>query len=163
MSAYRINKAVNLTLVMELDVQIGPPEKVGHCVDGYRINYPIMGGYFSGQGIGGIVLPSGTDHYRLRPDGVGELDARYSLLTDRGEIINVHNMGLLFMTEGGKSMEKVNIWPLPEEHYHCTCSPRFYAPDGELSWLNQEVFIALVNYPVANRVSIRCFSLRSEY
>ncbi|MDP9524571.1 DUF3237 domain-containing protein, partial [Pseudomonas putida] len=84
-----------LEWVMTLHVSIAAHEDLGQCSEGWRSNYPITGGTFEGPGVRGQVLPGGNDQFLLRGDGVGELDARYSLLTDKGERINIHNTGRL--------------------------------------------------------------------
>ncbi len=71
---------------------------LGDSVDGLRCNYPIVGGDFEGVGIRGQVLAGGEDLFVLRPDGLGQLDARYSLRTDQGELINLRNRGSWNMT-----------------------------------------------------------------
>ena len=42
----------------------------------------------------GTVLPGGADWQLIRHDGVAELDARYTLQTDDGAAIHVHNRAL---------------------------------------------------------------------
>ena len=148
-----------LTWVMTLRVRIGPGEELGRCVEGARTNYPILGGDFEGPGLVGWVLPGGADQYLLRPDGVGELDARYSLLSDRGERINIHNLGLLVLDEEGKRLEAEGQWPLAEERYRCSCSPRFQVAEGRLGWLREECFIGRVTYPSTEQVQIAVYRL----
>ncbi|WP_437882416.1 DUF3237 domain-containing protein [Pseudomonas sp. LRF_L74] len=105
----------------------------------------------------GCVLAGGADFFLLRPDGVGELDASYSLLTDRGERINIRNRGVLVMSEEGNQLEAQGIWPIAEEHYRCTCSPCFQVPAGRLDWMVPTTFIGLVQYPAADEVVVRCY------
>lgn len=156
-------QTAQLELVMSLDVIIGQAEVMGQCSDGYRVNYPIIGGTFECRGVSGRILPGGADNYRLRPDGIGELDARYSLMSEGGDLLNVHNIGLLSLTEQGKAMEGRDIWPLPEREYHCTCTPRFQVAEGALSWLGQQTFIGRVHYPSTERVLIHCFALSTGH
>lgn len=148
-----------LEWVMTLDVAIGEPRGLGEAIDGHRANYPIIGGHFVGLGVQGEVLPGGADFYCLRPDGVGDLDARYSLRTDRGELINLHNRGLLVLGEEGRRRESEGAWPLPEHLYRCSCSPRFQVARGELGWLTEAAFIGRVTYPDPHRVLIRIYRL----
>lgn len=151
--------APTLEWVMTLDVAIGEPQTLGEAIDGRRANYPILGGHFVGPGLQGDVLPGGADFYCLRPDGVGDLDATYSLRTDRGELINVHNRGFLVLSEEGRRREDEGTWPLPEHLYRCTCSPRFQVARGALGWLTEAAFIGRVTYPGEDRVVIRIYRL----
>lgn len=149
--------APNLQRVLTLRVAIGPGVMLGDSVDGVRCNYPIVGGTFEGVGVSGQVLAGGEDLFLLRPDGVGQLDARYSLRTDQGELINLRNRGLLNMTEYGRQLEREGQWPIPEAEYRCTCTPVFQVPKGRLDWLSRASFIGLVQYPSADQVVIRCY------
>lgn len=96
----------------------------------------------------------------LLVDEHGELVARYSLLSDRGERINIHNRGLLLLDEEGRRLEAEGIWPVAAEHYRCTCSPQFQVAEGRLAWLREEVFIGRVTYPSEEVVRIECYRLR---
>jgi hypothetical protein len=145
--------------VMSITALIAEPEVLGRCVDGYRVNYPIIGGHFSGPHLRGEVLPGGADCFLLRQDGVGDLDARYQLRTEEGVLINIHNIGWLTMTERGRELDAQGIWPIPESEYNCTCTPRFQVAEGPLGWLTQHAFIGLVHYPSASEVLIHCYSL----
>ncbi|WLI09035.1 DUF3237 domain-containing protein [Pseudomonas sp. FP597] len=149
--------APNLQRVLTLRVAIGPGVMLGDSVDGVRCNYPIVGGTFEGVGVSGQVLAGGEDLFLLRPDGVGQLDARYSLRTDQGELINLRNRGLLNMTEYGRQLEREGQWPIPEAEYRCTCTPVFQVPKGRLDWLSRASFIGLVQYPSADQVVIWCY------
>lgn len=148
-----------LEWVLTLDVAIGEGQNLGACAAGQRANYPIVGGHFVGHGLRGEVLPGGADFFVQRLDGVGEMDASYSLRTDQGELINIRNRGFLKVTEEGQRLEATGLWPLPETLYHCTCTPVFQAPTGRLHWLTESAFIGQVSYPDAQRVVIRVYRL----
>lgn len=148
-----------LVWIMTLRVRIAPGEGLGQCVEGQRVNYPILGGQFEGPDLRGEVLPGGADQFLLRPDGVGELDARYSLLTDRCERINIHNLGLLVLDAEGQRQDAEGVWPLAPERYRCTCTPRFQVAEGRLNGLREDMFIGKVVYPSADLVQIDCYRL----
>ncbi|WP_339468862.1 MULTISPECIES: DUF3237 domain-containing protein [unclassified Pseudomonas] len=153
----RMDIAPNLQRVLTLRVAIGPGVMLGDSVEGLRCNYPILGGDFDGVGISGQVLAGGEDCFLLRQDGIGQLDARYSVRTDEGEVINIRNRGVLSMTEYGRQLERDGQWPIPETEYRCTCTPVFQVPRGRLDWLTRSSFIGLVHYPCADQVMIRCY------
>jgi len=54
----------------------------------------IVGGTCSGDGFAGVVLPGGADWQIIRSDGVAMLDARYTLRTDDGALVQVTSQGL---------------------------------------------------------------------
>jgi hypothetical protein len=83
-----------LELIFAADVSVGPPLDCGDVGKGARRIVPITGGEFFGADIRGKVLPGGADWQILRSDGVSELEARYTLQTDDGALINVRNLAL---------------------------------------------------------------------
>ena len=149
----------SLEWVMSIHVAIATQDRLGVCTDGERSNYRILGGHFQGLEVCGEVLAGGADFYLQRSDGVGELDARYSLLSDRGELINIHNSGLIVLSDSGRELQAQGIWPLPEHHYRCSCSPRFQVASGRLDWLTRSVMIGKVSYPAADQVAIHCYRI----
>ena len=81
-------------MIFAASVSVGPPLDCGDVGKGMRRIVPITGGEFSGPDIRGKVLPGGADWQILRGDGVSELEARYTLQTDDGALINVRNLAL---------------------------------------------------------------------
>lgn len=75
-------------------VMVDPPLEFGDVGKGGRRVVPITGGEFSGPQMRGKVLPGGADWQTLRRDGAAELEARYTLETDDGALIQVHNLAL---------------------------------------------------------------------
>ena len=86
--------APRLELIFAAKVSVAPPLDCGDVGKGTRRIVPITGGEFSGPDIRGKVLPGGADWQILRSDGVSELEARYTLQTDDGALINVRNLAL---------------------------------------------------------------------
>lgn len=119
--------APGLRLVLQARVNVGPMVEVGDSDHGKRRFIPITGGSFAGDGLKGEVMAGGADWQLDRPDGVRELDALYSLRTDDGAVIIVHNKGL----------------SVPDPRYLMTI-PAFHAPAGKYAWLNRRVFVGRV-------------------
>ncbi|WP_460136143.1 DUF3237 domain-containing protein [Pseudomonas sp. S1_E04] len=148
-----------LEWVMSIHVAIAAGDGLGACTDGQRSNFRILGGHFEGLDVRGEVLAGGADFYLQRSDGVGELDARYSLLSDRGELINIHNIGVIVLSDKARELEVQGIWPVEEHEYQCTCSPRFQVASGRLDWLTRSSLIGKVVYPAADQVAIHCYRI----
>lgn len=72
-------------------VELGPWVTVGQSTYGWRNSIPITSGPVTG-GITGKVLFGGADHQVWSAQGIN-LDARYTLQTDEGDIIIVRNCG----------------------------------------------------------------------
>jgi hypothetical protein len=86
--------APELEFIFSARVTVDPPQDLGAFNKGRRRVVPITGGDFSGPAMRGTVLPGGADWQLIRHDGVAELDARYTLQTDDGVAIQVHNRAL---------------------------------------------------------------------
>ena len=86
--------APGLVFAFEARVEVGPPVEIGQVPRGRRRIVPIVSGTFEGPGIKGRVVPGGADWQIIRADGFSELDTRYTLETDKGQIIYVQNAGI---------------------------------------------------------------------
>jgi hypothetical protein len=83
--------------VLDVRAVVGAPVELGSSAEGRRRTVPIIGGTFQGHGelsIAGRVVPGGADTQLIHADGLTEADARYTLETDRGQLIHVRNRGL---------------------------------------------------------------------
>ena len=61
---------------------------------GLRRIVAITGGTFEGPRIKGSILPGGADWQMIQADGFSALDTRYTLQTDKGQIVYVQNAGV---------------------------------------------------------------------
>jgi hypothetical protein len=86
--------APKLELAFELRAVVAKPDEVGVVAGGTRRVIPILSGTFTGTNLKGTILPGGTDHQLLQPDGFTQLEARYVLRTEQGELIYVNNRGM---------------------------------------------------------------------
>ncbi|MGB6945105.1 MAG: DUF3237 domain-containing protein [Bryobacteraceae bacterium] len=86
--------APGLRFAFEIEVEVGDPLDFGQTQAGYRRVIPIAGGLVSGPKLRGRVVPGGADWQILRPDGTGDLDARYTIQSEGGELIYVVNRGI---------------------------------------------------------------------
>lgn len=153
----------DLIPALVIDVALGPEQDLGRVATGRRTDYPIAGGTFAaidpdGGHQAGRVLPGGADHFLLRDDGVGILDATYRLQGDDGAVIQIRNRGLWVPNAAGWDRLKAGGEPRADELY-CRCTPVFEAPAGAFAWLNARVFAGRVEYPAAGRVLVSCCRL----
>jgi hypothetical protein len=134
------DKPPALTLAVTLRVQVGMPVEVGEMPAGRRRIVPILGGSFEGQRIRGTVLPGGADWQILRPDGLVEVDARYTLQTDSGAFIYIQNAGIRHappeLSAKLLSGEAVD----PSLVYFRTV-PKFETSASDLQWLTRAIFV----------------------
>src|SRR5688572_10385944 len=86
--------APKMEFAFEIHAEVGKPDEVGAVPGGTRRVIPILGGTFTGPEVKGKILPGGADHQLLQPDGFTQLEARYVLQTDRGELLYITNRGM---------------------------------------------------------------------
>ena len=142
-----------LTLAFELRATVGPPLDVGNVAQGRRRIVPITGGTFEGPGIKGKVVPGGADWQIIRPDGFTELDTRYTLETDNGQIIYVQNAGIRHAAPEVMKRLLAGETVDPSLVYFRTV-PTFETASPELQWLTRAIFVGTgERYP--NDVRIR--------
>ena len=146
-----------LAHVADLVVRIAEPIEIGQIAGNLRRMIPIAGGEVSGPRIQGKVLPGGADYQTMRADGVTELQARYIIETDEGQLIYVENSGLRYGPP--ELMEKLRRGELvdPALIYFRT-TPRFETAAPEYHWLMRNLFVCSgARYP--DRVAMRFFQV----
>ena len=146
-----------LTLAFEVRATVGPPMEVGDVAHGRRRIVPITGGTFEGSGLKGKVLSGGADWQIVRPDGFTELDTRYTLETDKGQIIYVQNAGIRHAAPDVIKRLLAGEAVDPSLVYFRTV-PTFETSSPELQWLTRAIFVGTgERYP--NDVRIRFWRL----
>lgn len=132
---------MNLQPLFRAEITLAAPQELGETPQGRRRIIGITGGRFSGERLSGRVLPGGADWQLVRPDGVADLDARYTLETSDGALIYVRNRGyrhgpadILRRLASGESVD-------PGLYYMRT-TPRFETGDPRYAWLNRIVCVA---------------------
>jgi hypothetical protein len=129
-----------LVFAFELRATVAAPVVIGQVPGGTRRIVAITGGTFEGPGIKGKVVPGGADWQMIRADGFSELDTRYTLETDKGQIIYVQNAGMRHAPAA--VMEKLLKGETvdPSLVYFRTV-PKFETAAPELQWMTRAVFI----------------------
>lgn len=82
-----------LEAAFQVEARLGPPEDHGTTRAGHRRVVPIIGGRVSGL-FDADILPGGADWQVIRPDGVIEIDTRYSARTADGTHIYLRTSGI---------------------------------------------------------------------
>ena len=146
-----------LTFAFEMHATVDPPQELGQVRAGRRRIVPITGGRFEGPGIKGKVLPGGADWQTIQPDGFSELDTRYTIQTDAGQLIYVQNAGMRHAAPDVMARLLAGQTVDPALVYFRTV-PRFETSAPELQWLTRAIFIGVgERYP--NEVVIRFYKL----
>lgn len=138
-----------LQFFADLNVEVAPPQEVGLTVHGKRRLIPIIGGTARGDGWTARVLPGGADYQLIVNDRMAELDARYVLETDGGDLIYVQNRAvrsgppeLIARLARGEEVDPAQIY--------FRCSPSFEASAPSLAWMAERMFLGTgARYPQA--------------
>lgn len=142
-----------LTLAFEVLVQVADPTVIGTLPNGTRRIVEILGGTFEGSGLKGRVVPGGADWQIIRADGFTDIDARYTLETDDGQLIYVSNIGIRHAPPD--IIKRLNAGEVVDQsQIYFRAVPKFETGAPELEWLMKSLFIATgERYP--NGVVIR--------
>lgn len=131
----------HLEFVTEIRVQLDSIHVIGPSSHGLRRVVPILGGVMEGPQLNGRVLSGGADWQFVRPDGVLELEAKYTLETHDGVLIMVTNTGL---RHGPPAViEQLSRGEVVDpSQYYFRSVPQFEAPLGSAyEWMNKSIFI----------------------
>ncbi|MBU3712577.1 MAG: DUF3237 domain-containing protein [Limnohabitans sp.] len=129
-----------LKFFADLSVQVDKPQEVGKTHHGVRRVIPILGGSVQGQGWQGRVLSGGADFQLLLGPSMAELDARYVIESEGGDLIFVTNRAV--RTASPEVMAKiVRGEPVDPSTVYFRCSPSFETASPALSWITERLFI----------------------
>jgi hypothetical protein len=133
--------APRLTFAMELHVKVGAPIEVGDIAAGRRRIIPILGGTFEGSGLKGQVLEGGADWQIVQRDGLSVLDTRYTLRTERGQLIYIQNAGVRHAPPeiAAKLLAGQDVDP---SLVYFRTAPTFETAAPDLQWLTRSIFVA---------------------
>ena len=149
--------APRLTFAFELRARVGIAVEMGQVVHGRRRIVPIEGGTIKGPLLNGTVISGGADWQVIQADGFTELDSRYTIQTEKGDLIYVQNSGI--RTAAPDVMKKLLAGQAvdPKLVYFRT-QPTFETAAAELQWLTRNLFVgAGERYP--DEVVIRFFKV----
>jgi Protein of unknown function (DUF3237) len=146
-----------LNFFADLSVQVDKPHEVGQTQHGVRRLIPILGGQVQAQGWTARVLPGGADFQLIVNARMAELDARYVIETDGGDLIYVQNRAV--RTAAPEVMAQlVRGEPVAPELVYFRCSPSFETASASLGWINERLFVGTgARHP--DRVVMRFFEV----
>ena len=132
---------LELEPLLSVEVMLAAPLELGETPLGRRRIIGITGGTFRGARLSGRVLAGGADWQVIRADGVADLDARYTLETDDGELIYVRNHGY---RHGPPDIvaRLADGEPVDPARYYMRTTPRFETSAERYSWLNGIICVA---------------------
>jgi hypothetical protein len=121
----------SLTAIVGAPIEVSPSRRL----------IPITGGEALGPKVHGKILDGGTDFQLIRPDGVAELQARYVIQTNSGEMIYAENNAVRHGSP--EAMEKLKCGePVDPSEIYFRGAMRFETAAPGLAWLTRHIFIA---------------------
>jgi hypothetical protein len=131
----------------DLAVQVGRPQEIGRTARGVRRVIPILGGEAVGDGWRADVLPGGADFQLLVGDSLAELDARYVLQTDGGDLVYVQNSAV--RSAAPDAMARLARGePVDPAQVYFRCRPTFETASTSLNWITERMFVGTgARYP----------------
>ncbi len=144
-----------LPFFADIAVRVGVPQEIGATPAGNRRVIPILGGQVQGDGWSARILPGGADFQAIVSPTMADLDARYVLETDAGELIYVYNRAIRVASAEttarlvrGESVDPADVY--------FRCVPRFETASPALRWINERLFVGSgIRQP--DEVQITCF------
>ncbi len=143
--------------LFDAHVEVAEIVTLGRTPLGERRVVNILGGWFRGERLTGRIRPGGADWQTVGDDGAARLDARYTLETDGGILVQVRSEGLrhgppdvLARLAAGEAVD-------PGRYYFRTVL-RFETGAPDLDWLNRVIAIAR-GARLPNVVELHAFEL----
>ena len=121
-------------LVLTIRADIAAAVTIGPSAQGVRRLIPITGGEFHGPRLSGVVLPGGADWQLERPDGVTQVEAKYTLEATDGTLVSVTNRGIIVPARGAAP-------DVAASAPYVRTVPEFEVAVGPHDWLNRAVFV----------------------
>jgi hypothetical protein len=132
-----------LRKVYRLEATLARPLDLGDTAQGRRRIVPLTGGAFTGPEINGELLPGASaDWQMLLADGTALGDIRYTLQTDRGDLLYVQSRSVRHgsaevLARLGRGED------VDASEYIFRTSTQIETAAPELDWLNKGVFIGV--------------------
>lgn len=148
-----------LEFAFEIRVTCSPDIHIGRGPDEVLTLTPIAGGTVTGPLFSGTVLPGGGD-WAVERSGTAQLEARYVMVSDHGDAVEVLNRGYFRATpEVEARMRDGENVPEDDPGMYFRTAPVFQTDAPRHRWLAEHQFIGLAR-DEDGQVCIRCYVVR---
>jgi hypothetical protein len=132
-----------LNLIYRLEASVGDPQDVGEISAGHRRIVPLTGGTFSGPQLRGTLLAGASADWQIiLPDGTALGDVRYTLETERGDVLYVQSQSV---RHGSKAvLERLGRGDdVDASEYTFRGAAKIETGSDSLDWLNRGIFVSV--------------------
>ena len=135
--------APRLTKIYRLEATLGDPLDLGETPSGHRRIVPLTGGTFRGPELRGDLLAGASADWQIiLPGGTALGDVRYTLQTERGDVLYVQSRGVRHgnaevLARLGRGED------VDASEYTFRTSTTIECAAVDLGWLNKGVFISV--------------------
>jgi len=132
-----------LTKIYRLEATVAPPLELGDMAQGHRRIVALTGGTFTGPELSGKLLPGASADWQIiLPDGTALGDIRYTLQTDRGDLLYVQSRSVRHGSQ--EVLARLGRGEAVEAgEYTFRTSTQIEAAAPDLDWLNKGIFISV--------------------
>jgi Protein of unknown function (DUF3237) len=132
--------APDLQFFADIAVRVGTPHEIGSTPAGNRRVIPILGGDVRGDGWNARILPGGADFQAIVSATMADLDARYVLELDGGDLIYVSNRAIRVAT-AQTTARLIRGEPVDPALVYFRSLFRFETASTSLRWINERLFL----------------------
>ena len=132
-----------LNLVYRLEASVGDPQDLGEISDSHRRIVPLTGGSFSGPELRGTLLAGASADWQIiLPDGTALGDVRYTLKTERGDLLYVQSQSV---RHGSPAvLERLGRGEdVDAAEYTFRGAVKIETGADNLDWLNKGIFVSV--------------------
>lgn len=130
----------SLEFFADLSVRVGPAREIGSTPAGNRRVIPILGGEVRGKGWTGRVVAGGADFQAIVSPTLAQLDARYVIETDGGDLVYVANRAI--RSASAETTQKlIRGEAVDPDQVYFRCVPTFETSAPSLAWINERLFV----------------------
>jgi hypothetical protein len=132
-----------LTKVYRLEATLGQPMDVGTIAQGRRRIVPLTGGTFTGPELNGKLLPGASADWQIiMADGTALGDIRYTLQTDRGDLLYVQSRAVRHGS--AEALARLRRGEhVDASEYTFRTATQIETAAADLDWLNRGVFVSV--------------------
>lgn len=129
--------------VLRLEATLGDPLDVGEIAAGHRRIVPLTGGSFDGPELRGkLIAGASADWQIILSDGTALGDIRYTLQTERGDLLYVQSRSVRHgSTEVLARLARGE--DVDASEYTFRASTKIETSSADLDWLNKGIFISV--------------------